>query len=445
MSEPINMRVFEGQTVAGHYRLVQYLDEGGFGAVYRASHVAFELELREVAIKLAKYPMDDREAREIFGDALIMAKIAENAPEATLRQNFITVHDAGRCPAGEPLAGHPYMVMELIRGGSLRNCLALGTFPLKRAILYFDQMLAAVAFMHEGVEVADGSRRPLVHRDIKPGNFLVVRNPHGPDTIKVTDFGLAVDVDTLLGWIDSGGDLGYLAPESFSHNICSPQSDVYMLALVFYEMLTGHGPFRSVGSHMDGDSEQDRQKLRDLHLDARHEEGFSLLEQHKELTRCPQLREVIRNALTMDMNTRPYENAGEFLAAWNKAKAGEGDSPGEKSWETVRRLTGEAEQYFAVQDQSRGSDLLQEAMGLNRNPQVVPDHMVVGRTYLLMVKEMLKAGQVEQAGKLAAEGYHRRKCRSTCKAMASYYRKVSPNTTTASTFDQEAQTCGDWE
>ena len=73
-----NMRLFEGEIVAGHYRLDKYLDEGGFGAVYRATNLAFGLELRTVAIKLAKRPLSDEEARDIFGDAIKMTKLADD-------------------------------------------------------------------------------------------------------------------------------------------------------------------------------------------------------------------------------------------------------------------------------------------------------------------------------------------------------------------------------
>ena len=90
-SNALNMRDYVGQTVMGRYRLIRYLSEGGFGAVYQASHEAYELQLREVAVKLGKRPMEDREARDIFRDALEMVRVAEYTADPLLRQKFVRV------------------------------------------------------------------------------------------------------------------------------------------------------------------------------------------------------------------------------------------------------------------------------------------------------------------------------------------------------------------
>jgi len=419
MEDTICMRDFEGQMIADKYRLVRYLNEGAFGAVYEASHVAYELPLRTVAIKVAKRPMDDRQARDIFRDALVMANLVDAAPEASIRQHFVTVHDSGRCPQDGVLAGHPYVAMQMIHGGSIRTCLRPGALPLKRAMTYFDQMLRAVAFMHQGLPQADGSRRPLLHRDIKPDNILVDRGPQtAQDVVKVTDFGLAVSVEELLGWAGSGGDLAYMAPESFSHDRCSPQTDVYMLALVFYEMLTGHSPFLKVGSHLRGTDQEKRDQLRKLHLAARQHEVFPRLMTHPQIRQRPALGEVILAALTLDANSRPYRNAADFLEAWTRAKeCGAGPRP-ETPWETVRRLVGEARQCFAVHDHSGGDRRIDQAMTINRDRAKVPDPMMVGEAYLIKVERLVDVGRPAEALQLAQEGYNRRRCPSTCRALA---------------------------
>lgn len=123
METPINMKALTGELIAGRYRLEKYLDEGAFGAVYKASHEAYGVELRKVAIKLAKRPMTSSEARKAFADALHIVRMTDLAPDISLKQHFVTVHDAGQCPDGSPLAGHPYMVMELISGGSIEKFL----------------------------------------------------------------------------------------------------------------------------------------------------------------------------------------------------------------------------------------------------------------------------------------------------------------------------------
>lgn len=426
VASDIDMHSLEGQVLAGRYRLDHYISEGAFGAVYRASHAVFGLELREVAIKLAKHPMDDKEARSVFSDALKMVRLVEVAGQQSVGRHFLTIHDVGRCPAGGPLPGHPYMVMELVRGGSLRSCLDVRPFPLKRASEYFDQMLEAVAFMHRGVRTSDGLCESIIHRDIKPGNLLVIRNENAPDVVKVSDFGLAVEVDQLLGWVGSGGDLAYLAPESFSRGICSRKTDVYMLALVFYEMVTGSSPFASVGRHLRGDSEASRCELRRLHVEARRKERFNLLEHDMELARRPELTKVIRAALTFDIDARPYEDAGRLHAAWRQARGGALLEKNEEPWEVVRRLTGEAEQCFAVGSRNEGRMLLDRAMAINTDQGAVPNSMLVGRTYLLMVQLLLADSQSDQAREVATEGYHRRRCRSTCEAMAQCYKAINP-------------------
>jgi serine/threonine protein kinase len=412
-----NMREFVGSLISGRYQLDRYLAEGNFGAVYMATQQAYGIPLREVAIKISKRPMSDQEARHAFSDALLMAKVVDSAASMEVRQHFVSVYDAGRCPEDGPLAGHPYLVMEFIRGGSLKVYTRQGSFPLTRAIDYFDQVLTALAFMHGGLE------RPVAHRDIKPDNVLVARSEAGPDRVVVTDFGLAIEVDTLLGWAESGGDMAYMAPESFSHHICSPQSDVYMLALLFYEMICGSNPFSHVGRHLRGETAETRKEISRLHLEARQIERFPALDQHVELRNRPGIVEVIRAALAADMGSRPYRNAVELRRAWEQAVKGKGEPtpPQKYPWEEVKSLTRQAKQCFAVGDHARGDGLLEQAMTLNRDAKRIPDPMTVGQAYLLQVRRLLERGQSEEAGRLAFEGYRRRKCRSTCQALVDYY------------------------
>ncbi len=437
--QPIKMRDYIGSVIAGRYSLDQYLAEGNFGAVYRATQIAYGIPLREVAIKISKRPMSDQEARKAFADALLMAKVVDTAENIAIRQHFVSIYDAGRCPEDGPLGGHPYLVMEFIRGGSLKVYTQQGPFPLTRAITYFDQALAALAFMHGGLE------RPVAHRDIKADNVLVARSETGADRVVVTDFGLAIEVDTLLGWVESGGDLAYLAPESFSHHISSPQSDVYMLALLFYEMISGSNPFSHVGRHLRGDTEEKRQELSRLHLQARQIERYPALDYHVELNRRPKLASVIRAALAPDMGSRPYRNAVELQTDWEKAKGMDLHTPKrlEQPWEEVGRLAREADGFFRLGETHRGDELLDQAMKINRDPRKIPDPMTVGSVYLVQVKRLLEKGQVAEAGKLAFEGYNRRRCRSTCQSLVEYYQ--SRKLPQAAGFIKERDACQDQE
>lgn len=442
MDQAPNMRELEGTTLADHYRLVRFLDEGAFGAVFLAAQLAYGVTLRDVAIKVAKRPMTDREARSAFGDGLLMTQVAERCPNARLREHFVQVHDAGRCPPGSPVAGHPYLVMELVPDGSLKKAIKVGRFPLTRTVDYFDQILDAVAFMHGG---GQSERDPIAHRDLKPGNILMTRRAGEPDVLKITDFGLAVEVDSLLGWVESGGDLAYLAPESFSRNICSPQSDVYALGLIFYEMIVGKSVFGEVGLHLRGSDAAQRAELRRLHLEARSLERFRALDDHEELRLRPQLVRVIRTALAIEMQDRTYTNAHELRGAWNVAKSA--TSPGETStqampaWERVRQLTAEAERFLAIGDREEADTCLRRAMQLNRDRSKVADSVMVAATYRLWVESLLRRGEIDQARQLAVEGYGRRKCRSTALAMAACYQ--AERSTLAAGFEREAEAAHD--
>lgn len=435
------MRNLEGACIGGKYKLVQYLSEGGFGAVFRGVHMAYEVPLREVAIKVGKRAMDDREARAVFRDAMAVARMTESAKDPRLREKFVLVYDAGRCADQGPLEARPYVVMELVRGGSLRSCLRAGAFPLKRACAYFDQMLGAVAFMHGGLADADGGVSPLIHRDIKPDNFLIVRNADAADVVKITDFGLAVDVDALLGWTESGGDLAYLPPEAFTENLSSPKSDCYMLALVFYEMVTGRSPFVEVGCHLRGTDEEKRGELRRIHIEARQNEDFVLLNQHEELRSHPEMTAVVRAALRPDRATRPYENAIQFLQAWTEAKAGEKAAVEEQPWDAVRRLTGNARQCLMTMDEERGMALLEQALDICRKQ--VPNHLTYGDMYLLVVQQFLKRNRLDEAKAVAREGHARRECHSTLEALACVAAVENPNL--SALYRRKARECSDRE
>jgi serine/threonine protein kinase len=441
MNQSSSMRDLEGTTVANHYRLVRFLDEGAFGAVFLAAQLAYGVTLREVAIKVAKRPMSDTVARGVFRDALLMTQVAERSPNSRIRDRFVQVYDAGCCPRNEALAGHPYLVMELL-DGSLKKALKIGRLPLTRAIEYYDQILEAMAFMHGG---GQSDRAPVAHRDLKPANILLARRKDEPDVLKISDFGLAVEVDSRLGWVESGGDLAYLAPESFSHDICSPQSDVYALGLVFYEMITAESPFGEVGQHLQGSDVAQRAELRRLHLQARQLERFAALDEHEELRLRPQLIRVIRTALAIDMRDRTYNNAYELRGAWEAAKCStrteKKEPPQELPWEAVRHLTAEAERFFAVGDREESEQCLRRAAQINGDPSRVPDSMVVAATYRLWVESLLRRGELDEAGKVAVEGYRRRKCRSTALAMAAWY--GAQHSPLEARFEQESEACRD--
>ncbi|UXA14460.1 serine/threonine protein kinase [Mycobacterium sp. SMC-8] len=204
----------------GPYELQSIIGVGGMGEVYRAYDTARE---RMVAIKLLRPEMAaDRSFQERFRrESRVAARLQE--------PHVIPVHDFGE------IDGVLYIDMRLVEGASLKEVLrAEGALPPARAVAILRQVAAALDAAH-----ADG----LIHRDIKPENVLLTPDDfaylvdfgiaHGGGEASVTSTGLVV------------GSSAYMAPERFSGERGGPASDVYSLACLLYESLTGRAPFEA--------------------------------------------------------------------------------------------------------------------------------------------------------------------------------------------------------
>lgn len=399
-----------GTVLDGRYRLDRYLSEGGFGVVYQATQRVYGHDLRTVAVKIAKRPMGDQEAREAFAEAFLMTRVAEAATDLALREHFVSVFDAGCAPAGRPLAGHPYIVMQYLRGGTLGDQLRRGAFPLARAITTFNALLEAVSFMHRtAIE-----NRVVIHRDIKPSNVLIERGS-GADIVKVSDFGLAVELDERISWAESGGDLAHMAPESFGEGRCTTKSDVYMLGLLFFEMITGRNPFSAVGLHLCGRDAE----LCDLHAQARARERFHGLEELSELRRKPRLVEIIRAALTQDEARRPYRDAEELRRAWLAEVTGSSDVTirAVSEIEVLREKIAECSRALANQDKAAALVAIERALPAFRQFETGLAPAVVFEAVRVLWRLDFKS----EAGEFARHLLQRRLCKSAYLAMAECY------------------------
>lgn len=206
-------------TEFGKYRIVDMLGKGGMGEVYEA----FDTEKnRTVALKiLAAQHADDDQFRARF--------LRESHAAAILQEpHVVPIHDWGE------IDGNLYIDMRLIQGATLHELIKTQPLEPQRAVSIIQQIGAALDAAHA---------ERLLHRDVKPQNIIVT----SADFAYLVDFGIAeAQGDTHLTMAGTQiGSFSYMAPERFDDAPCSPASDVYSLACVLYESVTGETPFAS--------------------------------------------------------------------------------------------------------------------------------------------------------------------------------------------------------
>jgi eukaryotic-like serine/threonine-protein kinase len=254
-------------TQFGPYRILEQIGSGGMGDVYRALDTRLG---REVAVKL----VSNRYLAEAFGSGSPPPGSGTPATPGTpsnrrfLREaqaasvlnhaNICTIHDIGEQD------GRPYLVMELLRGETLKEALRRGPLSVTEVITFSRQAAAALAAAH-----AQG----IVHRDIKPANIFVSQPARGTKQIKILDFGLAKqqgvgdlqdsgEATATFGGLatsagtDGGranpdltspgstlGTVAYMSPEQAKGELLDARTDLFSLGVVMYEMATGSKPF----------------------------------------------------------------------------------------------------------------------------------------------------------------------------------------------------------
>jgi eukaryotic-like serine/threonine-protein kinase len=207
-----------GTLLNGRYRLDAQIGAGGMSTVYRAFDTVLE---RQVAIKLMH--------REIASDSDQLERFRREA-RAVAQLNH--PHVVGVIDAGED-DGTPYIVFEYVEGETLKDRIRrYGRLPVGEAVAYAIEIARALGAAHD---------HQIVHRDVKPQNVLIDEE----GTAKVTDFGIARSL-TEEGLTADGRVLGttdYVSPEQALGQDVGPQSDLYSLGVVLFEMLTGDVPF----------------------------------------------------------------------------------------------------------------------------------------------------------------------------------------------------------
>jgi eukaryotic-like serine/threonine-protein kinase len=215
----------EAGTLSGRYETGERLGSGGMSNVYRATDRILE---RTVAVKiLAEHLSDDeRFVARFRREALAVAKL--------IHPNIVQVYDTG---VDE---GRHYIVMEYVEGRSGAQILQRqGPVGAEVAAEIGIQACAGLDYAH---------RRGIIHRDVKPGNLMIVGGPVGGGaemTVKLTDFGIARAIEqTRITQVGSVvGTAAYLAPEQVRGEEATPATDVYALGVVLYQFLTGRLPY----------------------------------------------------------------------------------------------------------------------------------------------------------------------------------------------------------
>ncbi|WP_116376284.1 protein kinase [Mycobacterium sp. MFM001] len=207
-----------GALLDGRYRVAAKIATGGTSTVYRGVDERLD---RPVALKV----MDSRYA----GDEQFLTRFQLEARSVARLKDpgLVAVYDQGLD------ARHPFLVMELIEGGTLRELLAeRGPMPPHAVAAVLRPVLGALAVAH---------RAGLVHRDVKPENVLISDDGE----VKIADFGLvrAVAAAGITSASVILGTAAYLSPEQVRDGKATPRSDVYALGIVTYELLTGQTPF----------------------------------------------------------------------------------------------------------------------------------------------------------------------------------------------------------
>ncbi len=210
--------------LSGRYEIGERLGSGGMSSVHQAIDLTLE---RTVAVKiLAEHLSDDeRFVARFRREALAVAKL--------IHPNIVQVYDTGIDE------GRHYIVMEYVQGRSGAQVLQKhGPLDAEAAAEVGAQACAGLDYAH---------RRGIIHRDVKPGNLMIVGGPVGGGemTVKLTDFGIARAVEqTRITQVGSVvGTAAYLSPEQVRGEEATPATDVYALGVVLYQFLTGRLPY----------------------------------------------------------------------------------------------------------------------------------------------------------------------------------------------------------
>jgi len=269
------------------YVVLEYLAEGGMGAIYLGKKLGaggFEKEvvLKQLLPEFTQQP----EFIDLF--------LREARLSATLDHANI-IHTIDLVTAGAEY----FIVMEYLPGADLRSLLKRAKrnkcrFSPAAGILVAREVLSALAYAHTKT-APDGSPLRLIHRDISPSNMLISRNGE----VKLTDFGIAKASTHNSVFYRVKGKVGYMSPEQAKSDPLDSRSDLYSLAVCLYEMITGERLFVAAGLTTSADQLYSRP----IPIVSRKVPGLPV-----------EFDKVMLKALSIDPRAR-YQTAGEFQEA----------------------------------------------------------------------------------------------------------------------------------
>lgn len=216
-----------GTTFLDKYLITEVLGRGGMSAVYKARHLMMG---RYVAIKFLR--------SELVHDNVMLQRFQLESKAVSLLKhpNIITVHDFGLSPRGVP-----YLIMDFLEGKTVSDIVAEQEYiEPARCVALFTQICNALAHTHN---------KGVIHRDIKPSNLIVSIGDDGQEIAQVVDFGIAKmlereasDASKLTASGEVFGSPAYMSPEQCNGSAIDARTDIYALACVIYNCLTGRPP-----------------------------------------------------------------------------------------------------------------------------------------------------------------------------------------------------------
>jgi serine/threonine protein kinase len=215
-----------GQLIAGQYRIISRIGEGGMGVVYRVEQVFLH---KQFAMKTLHAKFSDKALRRFQKEAQTTSILQH--PNIVYAHNFAVLD-----------SGQPFFIMDLTEGETLEQMLKRkGALSLSETLEVFVPICSALTYAH---------KMGVIHRDIKPGNIIITQDVLHPGTMvpKLVDFGIAKMADAGMqdGLTRTGevfGTPAYMSPEQCLGQSVDHRSDIYSLGCLIFEALTGAPPF----------------------------------------------------------------------------------------------------------------------------------------------------------------------------------------------------------